>query len=278
MFRHQRLIALPALVLCLAAPAAAQEHAPLPPLAPYDSIGYYTVSWSGIDVGGMAIEAHEDDDSYRMEVVVKSKGLAWTFTKHSSTTTVEGVKNGKYIPQKFETTFNLRGKTRHILLIYGKRGELESEYNHPPEDPKKRPPVPMELKQYALDALTPFFTQRKRIYNALQNGEDRFSLRMFDGRRLSDMHYFIHGRKQVGWNMQDVPVIHFSLTRTPVAGYKKDELADFQKEKDPNVSLYLSDDGRLIPLKIVVDSSAGLFYANYQQNCTTMEACTALLK
>lgn len=272
-----RRLTLFALVSCLCSSAAAQEAAPR--LAPYEDIGYYAVSWSGIGVGGMVIAAREDAERYRMEAAIKSNGLAWAFTRHSSTTTVEGVRRGgNYIPQVFETDFKLRGKTRHIVLGYDAQGNLASENVNPPEDPNKRPPVPMELKRQALDALTPFFVQRQRIHEALRNGEDRFTLRMFDGRRLTDMHYFIAGRKRMGWNMQDVPVVHFSLTRTPVAGYKESELEDFSKEKDPDVSLYLSDDGRLIPLKIVVDSSAGQFYANYRQACETLDACKALLK
>lgn len=280
MFHRQRLIALSALILGFSiAPAAAQQQ-PLPPLQPYTGTGYYEVSWSGVGVGGMVIDTKEDEKGYRMEVAIRSDGLAWFFTKHSSVTTVEGDKNrkGEYIPRKFETVFKLRKKTRHIVLTYDAQGRLESEYNHPPEPPEKRPPVPMELKERALDALTPLFMQRQRIYQALRNGEDQFTLRMFDGRRLTDMHYFIHGRKRMGWNMQDMPIIHFSLTRTPVAGYKKDELEDYRDRKDPQVSLYLSDDGRLLPLKIVVDSSAGQFYANYRQNCPSMEACSALLE
>lgn len=263
----------------LATPAVAQQGPALPHLRPYTSIGFYDVSWGGISVGGMVIDAREFNDSYAMEVRIKSSGIAWTFTKHKSTTTMEGIKqNGAYIPQKFETDFKLRGKTRHIVLEYNEQGELVHEINTPPEDPNKRPPVPMELKQNALDALTPFFLQRIEVYDALKSGGDNFTIRMFDGRRLTDMHYFIQGRKRVEWNRQETPVIHFNLTRTPVAGYKKDELNDIHQNKDPAVSLYLSDDGRLIPLKIIIDSSAGKFHANFKQNCLSMADCLTLLK
>lgn len=273
------LLAMFAAASLAATPLAAQQLPPLPELQPYKSTGFYEVSWSGLTVGGMVIDATEDDDSYAMRAQVKSNGLAWTFTKHSSITTVEGIKRkGEYIPQKFETYFKLRGDTRHIVLDYDKKGTLVHEVNTPPENRQKRPEVPMELKKNVVDALTPFFAQRTRVYEALRNREDQFSIRMFDGRRLTDMHYFVQGRKHVSWNRQDVAVIHFNLTRTPVAGYKDSELEDIANKKDPSVSLYLSDDGRLIPLKIVIDSSAGTFYANFKKTCTSFEACAKLLK
>jgi hypothetical protein len=268
-----------ALLAWISTPVFAQERAELLALEPYISTGYYEVSWSGITVGGMVIDAREDADSYAMEVQVKSDGLAWTFTKHRSTTTVQGIKrNEEYIPRKFETYFSLRDDTRHIVLDYNTEGALIHEINTPPENRQKRPEVPLELKQHVIDALTPFFTQRTRVYEALRNGNDTFTLRMYDGRRLTDMHYFVQGRKQVEWNRQNVPVIHFNLSRTPVAGYKNSELKDIENNKDPSVSLYLSDDGRLIPLKIVIESSAGTFYANFKQECDTREACLKKLK
>lgn len=276
MSRNHRMMMLFLLVLGFSQPVMAAM--PLSKLEPYNSVGFYTVTWGGIDVGGMAIEAFEDGDSYRMDAQIKSDGLAWVFTKHASTTYVRGIKrDGEYIPQKFETFFKLRGKLRHIVLEYDKSGKLVQEVNDPPEPEWKRPPVPMKLKSHVVDALTPFFIQRHKVYEALQNGHDRFTIRMFDGRRLTDMHYYVTGRKNMGWNMQQVPIIQFALSRTPVAGYKDKELKDIRNNQDPEVSLYLSDDGKLLPLKIVVDSSAGEFYANFKQNCDSMEACVALL-
>lgn len=267
------------LPLLMATPVNAQETAPLPPLQPYNSIGYYEVAWSGLTVGGMAIAAHDDDKTYGMDVRVKSNGLAWAFTKHHSTTTVEGIKRkGSYIPQRFETWFTLRKDTRHIVLDYDKNGKLTNELNTPPEDRNKRPEVPMELKQHVVDALTTFFVQRQEVYKALKNGEDRFTIRMYDGRRLTDMQYFVQGRKEVNWNKQDTRVIVFNLSRSPVAGFKKNELEEIEGKQDPAVSLYLSDDGKLIPLKIIIDSSAGSFYANFKHSCADMESCAASLK
>lgn len=261
-------------------PAVAQEaERPLPPLALYNSHAYYDVSWSGIRVGGMVIDAREDADSYAMSLKMKSDGLAWMVTKHHSTNTIEGIKkNGEYLPQRFETFFTLRKKTRHIVLDYDAEGKLVHEVNTPPEDPNKRKPVPQELKEQVIDVLTVFFEQRKMLYEALKSGTESFTLRMYDGRRLTDMEYWVKGRQNVSWNNQNIPAVVFSLSRTPVAGFKESELEDLRDKKDPAVTFYLSDDGKLTPLRIVIDASAGTFYGNFRQNCISAEACEALLK
>lgn len=274
MTKYQRLIALSAFLLGLSTSAAAQA-----PLQPYNDTALYDVSWSGVTVGNMIMHAREDDESYAMDLVLKSRGLAWAFTKHTSTTTTRGVKaNGQYIPQQFETLFNLRGKTRHIVLTYDAKGRLTNEVNTPPEPEWKRPPVEMELKQDVIDALSTFFVHRPRIYEALEQNDKQFTIRMFDGRRLTDLQYLIHGQKTIGWNRSQTPVIHATLSRLPVAGYKDKELERIDNEQDPGVQIYFSDDGRLTPLKIEVRADAGTFYANYRQSCETLAFCVAATK
>lgn len=251
----------------------------LPPLQPFNMTGMYTVSWSGIPIGSLVLQASEDTGTYRLGAYVKTKGLAYTFTRHESTTTVEGVRKGdEYLPRKFETVFKLRKKTRHIILNYSPPGILAEEYNTPPEDPNKRLPVPAEMKAQVMDALTPLFAQRPQIYKALQNGHSTFTLRAYDGRRLTDMHYNVLGRMSVLWKNQQTNAIVFKLSRTPIAGYKESELDDIRENADPEISLYLSDDGRLIPLKIVIEGSGGSFYANYASECESLEACLKRLK
>lgn len=248
----------------------------LPPLQPFNYTGYYDVSWSGITVGTLVADAHEDDAHYKMSAFIESTGLTYLFTRHKSETTVEGIRqDGRYLPQQYRTEFSTRGSSREIILTYDKTGKMVQEVANPPENRQKRPEVPMELKERVIDLLTTFFVQRGKIYEALARDNPEFTIRMYDGRRLTDLHFKVFGRQVVGWHNQDTPVIHFTFTRTPIAGFKKSELEDIQKE-EPDINLYLSDDGQLIPLKIVVASAAGMFYANLARECPSLEACLKL--
>lgn len=263
-----------------AAPSLAQQAAsdPLPPLQPFRMTGFYSVYWSGLSVGKLVVNAYEDDHKYNLQAFVKAKGMAYSFTKHESVNKVEGVKSsGRYIPQRFETVFKLRKDTRHIILHYDKQGNLVKEDNQPPENRKKRPEVPIELKRNVLDVMSVLFYQRGELYKALQTNQPRFTYRMYDGRRLTDLIIHMKGRQTISWRDAPTKVITFGVERIPIAGFKKSELEDLAKDNDPNIEFYLSDDGKLIPLKIVIDAQAGAFFANFDRDCESLEACVKQL-
>ena len=258
--------------------AFSQTESPLPPLEPFNLQGVYNVSWSGLGVGNLVILAHEDAKTYGLEAHVKARGIAYSFTKHESMNKVEGIKaKEKYIPQRFETIFTLRKNTRHIILSYNKKGELVNEENTPPENRQKRPEVPMELKKHVMDIMTILFYQRGELYKALQNNQPSFTYRMYDGRRLTDITVNVKGRQEVSWQGKQVKVIAFGIDRKAIAGFKQSELEELEKDNDPNIAFYLSDDGKLTPLRIVVDAEAGAFYANFERHCESKEACLKVL-
>lgn len=242
--------------------------------------GFYTVSWGGISVGKLVMIASEDEKQFSLDAYVKTSGIVYAITRHESKTSTRGKvdrKAQRYIPTHYETVFKMRGKTRHIILDYDSKGRLKKEFNDPPENRSARPEVPMNLKRTVVDALNPFFTQRPAIYKALKGHEKDFTLRMFDGRRLTDLHYHVVGRQWINQNDTQKPVIIFKLSSMPIAGYKKSELEDLKKETNPDISFYLSDDGLLLPIKLVIEASGGTFYANLTQQCRSVEACLKML-
>ena len=242
-------------------------------VAPWNSTAYYQVTWSGIRIGGMVLSAKETKDSYRLDSIVKTKGLAKIITKHSSTTSIEGHKKAEnYLPGKYETLYKHRKSTRHIIMSYDPEGKLVGESNEPAET--ARPPVQKEMKERVVDLLTPMFQQRGKIAQALAGGESDFTIRSYDGRRLTDMKYHVKGRKKLDRDKQPpMPVIEFSISRTPIAGYKASEIEEYKAGKDPEVTMYMSDDGAMIPVQLVVGSSMGPIYARYDHACPSLEAC-----
>ncbi|MGB1540037.1 MAG: DUF3108 domain-containing protein [Rickettsiales bacterium] len=266
------------LVLALAAfsaPGWAQNALrPISPLEPFTMTGLYRVTWNGINVGRLVLKTKETDDDYALEAYVKSSGIAHLLTRHESTSSVKGnIKGNQHLPKRFETIFKLRGKTRHIILDYDDDGNLVKEFNDPPENRQKRPEVPEELKKHVIDVLTLLFAQRGKIYRALLTDTPTFTLRAYDGRRLTDLQFTIHGRKTLFINDTNQHVVHYSVHREPVAGYKDSELEKIQQEKEPDINMYLSDDGKLVPLRIAISSEAGDFYANFTKDCESLEAC-----
>lgn len=239
----------------------------------------YIISWGGIDVGTMIVSAKEDNTHYVMRVLMKAKGFAWKLTRLESDNTIRGFHTGRYYtPQFYESFFSLRGRTRHITLSYDKQGNLMHETNTPAEKRDKRPEVPVKEKRDALDMLTPFFAQRPLVQDALNDGDKAFQLKLYDGRRLSDATFRVKDRIVTEWQHKQTAVIRYALTTKPLAGYTKDELPEPKRKFAPDISLYLSDDSKMIPLKLAFDSNFGTLYANYAQSCKSLDACIKQMK
>lgn len=271
--------------LFCAFPAVSQEDAAIPPapsvqpLKDYNDIGLYHVSWSGVPVGLLLMDAHETASTYTINVRTEAIGLLKPVTRHKSTMNTRGSKqNGRYIPQHFETVFKLRGDTREISLDFDTSGKLVAETNEPPEPEWKRPKVPAELKGELIDPISLFYVHRPLIHAALLDpAKKNFTIRYYDGRRLTDLHYTVIGLKNTDINKVQTPIYYVVVTREAIAGYKDKELKEM-KGKDLKLHLYLSTDGRLMPLKFVVDAAMGAYYAEYRQSCDTLEACNKLMK
>lgn len=241
-------------------------------------MGVYSVTWNNLPVGYLIMDAQETASTYKVDVNTRATGALKLATKHSSTLTAQGIKReGKYLPQHFGTVFNLRGESRTIDLAYDKDGRLISETNNPPEPEWKRPPVPQELKADAIDPMTLFYAHRPLIHKAIRNGEREFTLRYYEGRRLTDLYYTVGEVEQVQIGKHSVPLLRVSVLRKPIAGYKEKELKKMAK-KDYLLELYLTTDGRYMPQKFVVDAALGTFYATYKQACPSVDACEKLMK
>lgn len=250
------------------------------PLQPYNNTSLYRVTWSGgILAGYLTFDAHETASDYEITVQSKAVGALRLATKHKSNLKTEGVKQGDhYIPQRFTGNFIGRNETRDITLDYDKNGNLMAEnYVSPKPESNNRPKVPDELKINALDPLTAFYIQRLLIYKALQQGQKDFTLRYYDGRRLTDMQYQVDGLSTLTVDNKSTQVLNVAVTRIPVAGYKEKELKEMA-EKTMKVYFSFSTDGKLTPLRFIVDAKMGAFHATYLESCASMESCLKKMK
>lgn len=270
-----------AVLLIGIAPATAQDASiEAIPLQPYNNTGLYEISWKGLPVGKLVLSASEAHGTYKMDLVSRTVGAVWLATRHKSTMATQGIfAKEQYIPRHYETDFKLRDDNRLITLDFDvKDGRLTGETNSPEEPEWKRPKVPTEPKRYALDPLTPFFQMRPLVYSALkQPDKARFTLRYYDARRLTDLHFNVVGREIATLGQSQIPVVRVEVTRTAIAGYKEKELKEIA-EHDIRLELLLSDDGRLLPLRIAADTSFGTVYFHYRQACPSLEACRKLVK
>jgi len=245
-----------------------------PPKKDERLVAWYGAYWSGLHVGDMVIEVAEDDNRYHFESVVESKGLAWLISRFYSMTKSEGiVRKGTYNPQEFRIHTVLREKPRDITLTYDPQGNIPARHYHPPENRHKRPDVPEAKRNGVIDPLTMALQARAQIENRLAKGEQEFTMRFYDGRRLQDVHFQLRQPETMRYAGQEMRVIPLQMTREPLAGFTGQEKERMAEGVDPVFDLWLSPAHDWLPLKIRGTAAKGTAVGYLKKICREWQHC-----
>jgi len=237
-----------------------------------DIVRHYKVYWAGLHIGDLVARVNND----RMDTLIESYGIAKLISNYSSKTHATfSYKNGEYKPSSFFTEFKLQKRDRTIGIKYKNDGGIMEEAITPPDKVGKRPPISEEQKQNAVDPLTAFMLARQKIKENLDKENSGFSFNMYDGRRLSRLEFKIHGRKKETIKRKELNVVHVSFERIPIAGFTKRELKRM-KEEEPIVTVYLSDDEYLFPIKADAKAPLGSAVMLLEKECSSLDVCIKL--
>lgn len=219
--------------------------------------GHYDLSFAGIPFGRMDIEAEEDASHYRMEADIASVGLVDVFAQHSSQTRATATgKDFKFTERSYKTHTQTRKKKRDISMDY-KNGRYVNEVVVPPDNRESRAEVPADLKKDAFDPLSIVLELRRIVMQKMATGDNSpFSIKLYDGRRLTRADATLPGSKTIRVNGAPVAVVHLSLKRTPLAGFTDKELSQYQNS-EPALDVYFSDDEIFLPVKLSLPFTFG---------------------
>lgn len=257
------------LFLTMAFPQFAFAAGPLPPL---NFKGMYDFGFTGMRFGKLGIEIEQTPQHYQMTCDIASTGIVSVFAKHNSHSMVEG--NGadfSYPDRVYETNYQTKNKKRHVKLVH-KSGALTEEVVEPTENAQKRPPVPEEMKKNASDPLTFIMRMRDGVREAMQNHSDSFKVNVFDGRRLTEADFTVTGKSTLSFGGKQQPVIVVGVKRKQLAGFTKSEQDD-ANPNEPALTVYFTDDDRLVPLRMEVPFMFGKLYAALTKECGEKESC-----
>lgn len=251
----------------LAYPAFAGES-----LTPVNFKGVYEFALSGVRFGKMGIEAEQSPDHYAMTCDIATTGLLKLFVQHSSHTTVDGAGQDFLYPDSiYETRYQTKKKAKYVKMVR-QGGALIEEKLVPPETFETRPRVPAELKNDAVDPLSFLPMMRRELWAAAQQGKNAFSLNAYDGRRLTQVNFAIEGKKTIFHRGAEQPVIVVTARRKQITGFTDSEIRDFNP-KEPLLYIYVSDDARLLPLKLEARLWMSPVTATLVKECRTGESC-----
>lgn len=228
---------------------------------PVTFIGQYSFNWAGFKLGKLALSIEEKSGAYSVRLGVTSAGVVNLFTRHESDTVATGkITATRYLPQFYESYYKTKKKPRHIKLVFDAEGRITEELNEPPENRAIRPEVPHEKKDGSYDPLTGFL--------ALRSGLN--PLTAFDAKRLYEVKAEDKGTGTLSG--VDVPVKHYVLSRTPLAGLTEKEKKEY-KEGEPPLDLYISDDNRAIPVYMTMPVFMGSVKGRLVKECKTWDEC-----
>jgi hypothetical protein len=242
-------------LLSLMAAAAAQADEPIQPLV---IKGKYSIAWSGIPLGRILIEAHEDGASYRMSIDTKTKGIGALVSDEARVVSAQGSKSadGTYIPITYNSRPHRKGENERTTLTYDTKGDITKRERVPEDDPAWRPPVPFAEVNTARDPITAAFILRRKLYAALADNKAEVGMHIYDGVRLADMKLIRSSDARVAIMDKYFESVNVGITRTPINGYTPKELKKFKKG-DPAIHLYFTKDAAFLPIRATAKTPVG---------------------
>src|SRR3954466_7700602 len=120
-----------------------------------ETAALYQAYWAGLPAGDIKLVLQDDPGGYRDEIVIRSEGLAWLFTKFRGTAVAEGrFADGPPAPEHYEAHYDLRkarGK-RQTMRFISRAGAVFAERG--PENRSQKPPLADNFRKNVLDPLS----------------------------------------------------------------------------------------------------------------------------
>ena len=233
----------------------------------------YRFSWAGVPISEVALRHLINGGVYQTELAIASIGLADQLVHFRGVSRA----TGRYEPQdgftvaRFRSVSSSYRKSRTILVGFdphtGDVIELELTKRGEPDRSK----VPAALQKGVIDPLTALVQLRHRM--ATGQLAD-YTAAVFDGRRRFDLTARVVGRNTVEIAGRRQPVIELQVGLALIAGANQDELDDAEAEDDQlRLKLLLSDDERLIPLRLSTMDSLFTATAEIMPECLGPGGC-----
>jgi len=166
-------IAVLSVVLALAAPGAARAQERL----------HYVAFTAGFRVLDLQVSLALDESGYAVATELRTVGLIGAFFGGDSRSVVRGVwQGGSVLPEQYDSRGRWNGQNRVTTIDYQQGQPVVRALL--PANEREREPVPAALQSGTVDSLSAMVAL---VRNVSTSGHCDGSVRIFDGRRLSDV-------------------------------------------------------------------------------------------
>jgi hypothetical protein len=237
----------------------------------------YGLSWGGVQLATLALRHDAGPDGYAAETRMATTGLFDQIARYRGHSRIAGQRGpaGELRPVDYRSESERRNKTRTATLEFdpttGRVVRLEMTKDSKP----RRSNVPEELRRDVVDPLTALLQLRAWAAQARRdNASGPHRMAVFDGRRRFDLETAWGGRERVSLAGRSWPALRLEVRLVPVAGFDDDDLQHAQAGEDAlALELLLSDDDRLLPLRVQTLNTTITGVAQLLEDCSAEPGC-----
>ncbi|MBV9554096.1 MAG: DUF3108 domain-containing protein [Alphaproteobacteria bacterium] len=230
-----------------------------------DLTALYRAEWAGLPAGHIRLTLHEGGGFYRNDIAVTSEGLPWLVIRFRGSAVAEGKLAGAVLrPARFDADYDLRKqKGKRLRMAFTAEGGSTLAERGPGDTSHQRI-LAEPFRRGVIDPLSAVTA----IRDAVRRGDTAFTLPVYDGARRFDTI-----GKRLPPDPRD-PGIHLALTLRAIAGFKGQTSEDGDPDDAPRpVALTLSDDARLLPLKMTAPIWFLPLEVDLERLCDSPAAC-----
>lgn len=217
----------------------------------------YQIALGGFDFGQAGVEAQVSGESYQMEALITTAGIAEQFFETRFALESAGTfANGRVKPERFISTYHDDDSSRRVELLYGASGTPTMTASPAYEDGFG----PNIGANDILMTQDPISALLLPVQGAGSSPCAR-SLPLFDGRRRYDLQLREEGMSEMngGEAAYSGPVMRCSVSMIPVAGYERKTLIKLLERED-TIKIWLApvNDGELwVPVRMTLRTPFG---------------------
>ncbi|HYM32363.1 MAG TPA: DUF3108 domain-containing protein [Candidatus Cybelea sp.] len=235
----------------------------------------FAATWAGLPAADIYLTLDDGERSYKASIDIRSVGMVKLLSKfaahaESAGSFLDGIRAK---PNAYDADYKLRKKRNHVALQFAAAADRWL-VTRGPADTSNKPLPPAEMRRDTIDPLAALMAVRTWARQGPEVRGKPFHIPVFDGKRRFDVDGKLVGIETVQIGGAAVRAMHVSVVLLPIAGFKTAAEEGEDIETDPRpLDLILSDDERLVPLKISV--SAFLLPAETQIIATCTTPCPA---
>jgi Protein of unknown function (DUF3108) len=235
----------------------------------------YRFTWAGLPFAEFGLHHATDRSVYQTEIAIRTIGLADKVVGFRASSYATGLyeEPAGFSSSRYRSDSRSHRKSRRILVRFDRETgdvvHLELIRSGEPDRSK----VPEALQKGVTDPLTAVLQMRHRL--ATTGNLDGYSAAVFDGRRRFDAAAKVIGRHRAEIAGRMWPVIELEINLTWLAGANSDDMDKAEAgENRLRLQLLLSDDERLLPLRLSTMGSLLTATAEIVPECLAPAGCT----